>query len=86
MGSMDVVPFLGKHFYLYFPIVIILVCVINLLNLTTRVLKLLRIKRFQFDENFNDSAIDEGAQILHDGTLSFFLFSFFLSLSHSPSF
>ena len=68
MGSMDIVPFLGEHFYLYFPLLILLVCIANLLNLTTRILQCLRIKRFQFDENFNDSAIEEGAQILQNGT------------------
>lgn len=71
MGSMDILPFLGEHFYLYFPILIILVCLSSMLNLTTRILKVLRIKRFQFDENFNDSAIEEGSQILHDGMNNF---------------
>jgi len=64
MGTMDFVPFLGNHFYLYFPLLIILVCAANLFNLSTRILQCLHIKRFQFDENFSDSAIEEGAQIL----------------------
>jgi len=64
MGTMDVVPFLGKHFNVYFPIVIGIVCLTTLFDVYAKIAACFHIQRFKFDEKFNDARIEEGAQII----------------------
>lgn len=64
MGKVDVVPFLGRHFNVYFPILIGVVCLATLFNVYSRIAACFKIKRFRFDEKFSDTKIDEGRSIL----------------------
>eukprot|EP01125_Pyxidicula_operculata_P015045 TRINITY_DN5084_c0_g2_i1.p1 TRINITY_DN5084_c0_g2~~TRINITY_DN5084_c0_g2_i1.p1 ORF type:complete len:694 (-),score=119.01 TRINITY_DN5084_c0_g2_i1:253-2334(-) len=50
--------------YAYFPIVIVLLCLINIFNVTNKILALCDIKRFQYSEDFNDDQISQGQAIL----------------------
>eukprot|EP01132_Coremiostelium_polycephalum_P005889 gene5889-7333_t len=65
MGTMDVAPFLGTYFYIYFPLLIIIVCLATLFNLYSRIMNCLNINRFRFDQDFNHDQIDEGKFLLN---------------------
>ncbi|GAM18606.1 hypothetical protein SAMD00019534_017810 [Acytostelium subglobosum LB1] len=65
MGEMNSTPFLGKYFYIYFPIVILVVVLATAFNLYTRIMNMLNITMFRFDSDFSHDLIDEGKMILH---------------------
>lgn len=60
IGRMDVVPFLGTDFYVYFPIFIAVFCLANVLNLYGRALKLVGVTNFDQRSGFADEAVAEG--------------------------
>jgi len=67
MKPMELAPFLGSNYNIYFPIVLILLCAVNLFNLYTKFITSCCFKRFQrfvFDEDFNDSQIETGKEII----------------------
>jgi hypothetical protein len=80
MGEMNLVPFLGDKFNVYFPIVIILLCAITALNAYGRILKLFRVKRFIFEDEDGDASDEEGQSagkvLLQKGTCSILSFLF----------
>jgi len=62
MGEM-----LGKEFNTYFPIVLVLFCIITLFNLYTRFVTNCCFKRFHkfvFDETFSEAQIERGKEII----------------------
>jgi hypothetical protein len=68
MGELNLSA-LGKYFQQFFPILLVPFSLATLFNLYSRILNLLRIKRFQFDEEFlQDSQIEEGSMIMSMGT------------------
>ncbi|KAN0047504.1 hypothetical protein ACTA71_001886 [Dictyostelium dimigraforme] len=60
MGTMNVAPFLGTYFYIYFPLLIVIVCLSTLFNIYSRIMNCLNISRFRFDVDFSHEQIDEG--------------------------
>ncbi|EGC32861.1 hypothetical protein DICPUDRAFT_89023 [Dictyostelium purpureum] len=60
MGTTNFAPFLGNYFYIYFPVLIVIVCSCTLFNLYSRIMNCLKINRFRFDEEFSHDQIDEG--------------------------
>ncbi|KYQ90103.1 hypothetical protein DLAC_08688 [Tieghemostelium lacteum] len=64
MGTMDVAPFLGNYFYIYFPLIIIVVFLATLFNLFSRILNFFNVSRFRFDTDFTHEQIDEGKFLL----------------------
>jgi LMBR1-like membrane protein len=64
LSSMNIVPVVGNTFNWFFPALLVLLCVVTFFNLGGRVLTLLKIKRFQFTDTFNDTQIDEGRDLL----------------------
>ncbi|KAK5581266.1 hypothetical protein RB653_001297 [Dictyostelium firmibasis] len=60
MGTMNVTPFLGTYFYIYFPLLIVIVCLSTLFNVYTRIMNCLNISKFRFDVDFSHEQIDEG--------------------------
>jgi len=69
MGIMQIADFFGNSWNLYFPMVLIFLCFMNVFNGYTKVARMLPFKscqRFVFDEDFNDERIDEGQKIIAD--------------------
>ncbi|KAF2069269.1 hypothetical protein CYY_009413 [Polysphondylium violaceum] len=66
MGKMEVAPFLGKYFYIYFPLIIIVVALATLFNLYSRIMTCLNINKFRFDTDFSHEQIDEGKYLLEN--------------------
>jgi len=65
MGDGGVIPIFGSYFFqVYFPMFVLIVCLATLFNVYSRILKCLNITRFQFDEDFSHSQIDEGKDII----------------------
>lgn len=50
--------------FLYFPMILVVIAVMNLFNLGNKVLSLCKVKSFQFSEDFTDVQIDEGRRIM----------------------
>ena len=64
IGQMEVIPFFGNSFNVYIPIVIAIFCCFTLFNIYGRILKLLNISRFEYDESAADDLVDEGKMLL----------------------
>jgi len=67
MGQIKMAPILGKDYNLYFPIVLVVFSIANLFNLYTKFVRAFCIRRFQrfvFDEDFSDSQIERGRELV----------------------
>ena len=63
MGVLDLVPFVGKSFNLFYPAVLIIIIIFNLLGLNSKVLKLFKIKTFNENEVTQQRVLD-GIKVL----------------------
>ncbi len=61
------VPIFGTGFTLFFPIILVLLCFLILVNFHGKLLNFLGLKQFQFTEDFNDERIEEGKKSLQKG-------------------
>ena len=66
MGTMEV----GGIFNLFFPVVLVVLVGIVLLNLGDRILAVFRVRQFQYDEHFDDESISAGERILRTEKLA----------------
>ena len=57
----------AKYFQEFFPILLLPFILMTLFNVYSKILSLLRIKRFQFDDDFNDELIDDGKGLVDYG-------------------
>lgn len=64
MGKVNLVPVFGSTFPTFFPILLSVLCVMNLCNVYNKLLAACGLKSFKFDENFNDEKIDAGRGII----------------------
>jgi len=70
MGHMDVISFISDGFNIYFPIAIVLLCILTWFSVGQRVLHLVGFQQFIGDDNMTQELIDEGAQLVTRGTLT----------------
>ncbi|XP_016361693.1 LMBR1 domain-containing protein 2-B-like isoform X2 [Sinocyclocheilus anshuiensis] len=63
MGSMRVLSFIANGFYIYYPMLIVILCIATYFSLGTRCLNLLGFQQFMGDEMTSD-LIDEGRELL----------------------
>ena len=80
IGELDISN-LGDYFQKFFPILLLPFILMTLFNVYSKILSLLRIKRFQFDDDFNDQHIEDGKDILEEGFLLSFSFLYFTKLT-----
>lgn len=64
MGNLDVVPVLGYDLPRYFPTLLIVVVLFNLLNIYGKIMRALGFRVFNYSENSDDSNIKEGKDIV----------------------
>jgi len=67
MNVVDLIPVMGNLANAYMPIVLVLLCAMNLFNVWTKLLGACCIKRFRkfsYDEEFSDERIDQGKDII----------------------
>jgi hypothetical protein len=54
---MDVIPFFGHDFNIYFPLMIAVFCVLTAFNVYGRLLRCFGLARFEFSENYEDDVM-----------------------------
>lgn len=60
MGDVDNDRELGATIMNLFPLLLIILCLVNLFNIYSRFMTWIGLKRFSFSENFSDEKIEEG--------------------------
>ncbi|KAG5835146.1 hypothetical protein ANANG_G00269050 [Anguilla anguilla] len=64
MGSMRVLSFIANGFYIYYPMLIVLLCIATYFSLGTRCLNLLGFQQFMGDNNMTSDLMDEGKELI----------------------
>uniref|UniRef100_A0A3P8ZAS1 LMBR1 domain containing 2 n=1 Tax=Esox lucius TaxID=8010 RepID=A0A3P8ZAS1_ESOLU len=64
MGSMRVLSFIADGFYIYYPMLILLLCIATYFSLGTRCLNLLGFQQFVGDNEMTSDLIDEGKELI----------------------
>lgn len=72
MGHMDVIPFISDGFNIYFPIAIVVLCILTFFKVGTRLLHLLGFQQFIGDDEMMQELVDEGAELVKRGSDSMF--------------
>lgn len=71
MGHMDVIPIISDGFNIYFPIMIVLLCIGTYFSLGSRLLHFLGINQFIGDDDLTQELVDEGREIVNRGKYLF---------------
>ena len=64
LGEIDIVPIFGSSFTTFFPLLLIVLCMFNLLNIYGKCMSCIGLKKFRFEEDFSDDMIDEGGRLI----------------------
>ncbi|XP_062398927.1 G-protein coupled receptor-associated protein LMBRD2a [Sardina pilchardus] len=64
MGSMKVLSFIAKGFYIYYPMLILLLCIATFYSLGTRCLNMLGFQQFMGESNMTTDLVDEGRELI----------------------
>ena len=67
MGHMDVIPIISDGFNIYFPIMIVLLCIGTYFSLGSRILHFLGINQFIGEDDLTQELIDEGRELVNRG-------------------
>jgi len=64
MGVIDIVPILGQDFAVFFPLILVLFCLVHIFNLQGKLMNCLGFPQFVFSENYNDERVSEGRDLI----------------------
>lgn len=64
MGSMRVLSFIADGFYIYYPMLVVILCIATYFSLGTRCLNLLGFQQFVGDNEMTSDLIDEGKELI----------------------
>lgn len=64
MGSMSVLSFIAVGFYIYYPMLVVILCIATYFNLGTRCLNLLGFQQFMGDNDMTSDLTDEGKELI----------------------
>ncbi|KAJ3604917.1 hypothetical protein NHX12_026968 [Muraenolepis orangiensis] len=64
MGSMKVLSFIANGFYIYYPMLIVILCIATYFSLGTRCLNLLGFQQFIGENELTSDLIDEGKELI----------------------
>jgi len=67
VGAMDDVPLLGSANTYFFPILLVILIVFNALDLYSKILNSVGLKKFEFADSFDDRRIDQGKELISKG-------------------
>ena len=67
MGHMDVISFISDGFNIYFPMILVLLCICTFFSLGSRILHFLGVQQFIGDDDMTQELVDEGRQIVQRG-------------------
>jgi len=68
-GNTNLIPWLTSYFYIYYPILIILVCLATIFSLGSRLVSILGYQKFIGEDDFSADYIDEGKTLMKRGVL-----------------
>lgn len=68
-GNTGLIPWLTSYFYIYYPALIILVCIATALSLGSRLVSILGYQKFIGEDDFSADYIDEGKALMKRGWL-----------------
>jgi LMBR1-like membrane protein len=71
MGHMDVIPFISDGFNIYFPIAILLLCILSFFNVWKKILLKIGFQLFLGNDEMTQELIDEGKELLRRGRITF---------------
>ncbi|KAK2506373.1 hypothetical protein MC885_015441 [Smutsia gigantea] len=69
MGSMKVLSFIADGFYIYYPMLVVILCIATYFSLGTRCLNLLGFQQFMGDNDMTSDLVDEGKELIRRVTL-----------------
>ncbi|XP_061674304.1 G-protein coupled receptor-associated protein LMBRD2B-like isoform X2 [Syngnathoides biaculeatus] len=64
MGSMHLLSFIANGFYIYYPVLVLLLCFATLYNLGSRCLNVLGIHQYVADDDLSSDLVDEGKELV----------------------
>ncbi|XP_028271066.1 LMBR1 domain-containing protein 2-B-like [Parambassis ranga] len=64
MGSMRVLSFISDGFYIYYPMLVLLLCFATFYNLGSRCLNLLGFPQYMTDDDLTSDLVDEGRELI----------------------
>ncbi|XP_029796857.1 LMBR1 domain-containing protein 2 isoform X3 [Suricata suricatta] len=64
MGSMKVLSFIADGFYIYYPMLVVILCIATYFSLGTRCLNLLGFQQFMGDNDMTSDLVDEGKELI----------------------
>ncbi|XP_051906605.1 G-protein coupled receptor-associated protein LMBRD2B [Hippocampus zosterae] len=64
MGSMRVLSFVADGFYIYYPMLIVILCIATYFSLGTHLLNLLGFQQFMGDSELTSDLVDEGKELI----------------------
>ncbi|XP_072272694.1 G-protein coupled receptor-associated protein LMBRD2 [Pyxicephalus adspersus] len=64
MGSLKVLPLIADVFYIYYPMLVVFLCIATYFNLGTRCLNLLGFQQFMGDNDMTSDLTDEGKELI----------------------
>lgn len=67
MGHMDVISFISDGFNIYFPILIVLLCIATYFNLCGRCLHFLGFQQYIGEDDLTQELVDEGKELIRRG-------------------
>uniref|UniRef100_A0A668ANK0 LMBR1 domain containing 2a n=1 Tax=Myripristis murdjan TaxID=586833 RepID=A0A668ANK0_9TELE len=70
MGSMRLLSFISDGFYIYYPMLVLLLCFATYCNLGSRCLNLLGFHQYITDDDLTSDLVDEGRELIRRGTES----------------
>lgn len=69
MGDANIVPVFGETFYYIFPILLLLLIVVNVFDVYTLIARMLGLQKFEFEDDFSHEHIEEGRKLLQRARL-----------------
>lgn len=70
MGHMDVIRIISDGFNIYFPMMIVALCLSTYYNLGSRLLSALGFQQFMCDDDLTTDLIEEGKTLINRGTVN----------------
>uniref|UniRef100_A0A672NSY4 LMBR1 domain-containing protein 2-B-like n=1 Tax=Sinocyclocheilus grahami TaxID=75366 RepID=A0A672NSY4_SINGR len=78
MGSMQVLSFIANGFYIYYPMLIVLLCIATYFSLGTRCLNLLGFQQFVGENDLTSDLVDEGRELIRRADITFIIDEFYI--------
>jgi hypothetical protein len=69
LGVIDLIPVLGKNFSMFYPTILIILCLFNIFDLYGKFMNFLGFPSFGFDNQHNNDKMEEGVEQLEKSNL-----------------